>query len=518
MNALYTVEEIRRIEQAALSTLPTGTLMQRAGADATALALDLLGTAMRARVLVLAGPGNNGGDALEVAAELAEAGSDVTVILFAAPKSPSPEAGAALARARSSLMKLLTPQDAGSIISLHTQSWQLVIDGLFGIGLMRPITGDMRVVAEYVNTLNCPVLALDVPSGLDADTGDIVGPDGIAVQASHTITFIGDKPGLHTCHGRDYAGQVSVASLDIDDAFFPSAQASLNDPTIFSDALQPRRQNTHKGSFGDVAVLGGAHGMHGAALLSARAALHCGAGRVYACFIDEVSAFDPLQPEIMCRPALEFDFTNATVVAGPGAGNTPKARHLLETALGTVMPLVLDADALNILAGDNILQQRLSNRNSPAIMTPHPLEAARLLGVSAGMVQADRLAAARQLAARFNAIVVLKGSGSVIARPDGMVAVNPTGNPALATAGTGDVLAGLCGALLSQGLPVWEAALAAVWLHGHAADELVDAGIGPVGLTAGELIPAIRTALNRTIKNARQDAAPITARAVQQQS
>lgn len=518
MNALYTVEEIRRIEDAALSTLPAGTFMQRAGAAATAFALGLLGTTTRAHVLVLAGPGNNGGDALEVAAGLAEAGHDVSVVLFADLKKQSAEASTALARARSSLVKLLAPQDAAGITSLHSQPWHLAVDGLFGIGLVRPISGDMRAMTQYLNTLTCPVLALDVPSGLDADTGDIVGPDGIAVRASHTITFIGDKPGLHTCHGRDYAGHVGIAALDIDTAHFPAPHAWLNEPSAFAGALYPRSQNSHKGSFGDVAVLGGAHGMQGAALLSARAALCCGAGRVYACFIDNAPAFDPVQPEIMCRRAVEFDFAHAAVVAGPGAGIEPAARHLLAQALDLNAPLVLDADALNLLAADSELQQHLARRQAASIMTPHPLEAARLLGVSAGMVQADRLAAARQLAARFNAIVVLKGSGSVIARPDGTVAINPTGNPALATGGTGDVLAGLCGALLAQRLPPWETALAAVWLHGHAADELVAEGIGPVGLTAGELIPAIRTALNQAIRNALQAAVPLTARAARQQS
>jgi hydroxyethylthiazole kinase-like uncharacterized protein yjeF len=504
MKPLYTVEEIRRIEQAALATLPAGSLMQRAGAAAAHLALELLGTAQHARVLVLAGPGNNGGDALELAARLAQARCIVTVVLFADPSHQSSDAQTAFARAKASQAIFVDPADTDAMSALYRLPWNLVIDGLFGIGLARAIGAGMRTLIEYINSLTCPLLALDVPSGLDADTGDIIGPDGIAVRASHTITFIADKPGLHTCHGRDHAGEVIIDSLDIEPALFPPAHASINNPALFAKALQPRAQNSHKGSFGDVAVLGGAHGMQGAPLLSARAALHCGAGRVYACFVDDAPAFDPLQPELMCRRAVDFDFSYATVVAGPGAGSAPRAVQLLAQVLDTSAPLVLDADALNLLASDNQLQQRLASRRAISIMTPHPLEAARLLAVSAGIVQADRLAAARQLAARFNAIVVLKGSGSVIARQDGVVALNPTGNPALATAGTGDILAGVCGALLAQHLPAWEAALAAVWLHGHAADVLVDEGIGPVGLTAGELIPAIRSALNHAIANSRQ--------------
>ncbi|RJG01105.1 NAD(P)H-hydrate dehydratase [Noviherbaspirillum sedimenti] len=505
MNELYTVAEIRQIEQAALAGLPAGTLMQRAGAAAMQMALAMLDNASIAsapRVLVLAGPGNNGGDALDVAARLAQAGIEVTVALYAVAERQPQDARAALGRAQAGAATLLAPGDPGDSAapsaagSIYQRHWDLVIDGLFGIGLARPLAGAMRAMVEFINTLPCQVLALDIPSGLDADTGDIVGPGGIAVRAHRTITFIADKPGLHTCHGRDHAGQVSIATLDIDPALLPPAQAFLNGPILFADALRPRPQNSHKGSFGDVAVLGGAHGMQGAPILAARAALHCGAGRVFACFVDEAPGYDPAQPELMCRHAGDFDFSKTTVVAGPGSGGASRANELLARVLDLPVPLVLDADALNLVAADRALQQRLAARTGATILTPHPLEAARLLAVSAGVIQADRLAAARQLAARFQAIVILKGSGSVIARPDGSVAINPSGNPALATAGTGDVLAGVCGALLAQHLPPWQAALSAAWLHGHAADRLVEAGVGPVGLSASELIPAIRTALN----------------------
>ncbi len=237
--------------------------------------------------------------------------------------------------------------------------------------------------------------------------------------------------------------------------------------------------------------------MQGAPLLSARAALHCGAGRVYACFIGDAPGFDPAYPELMCRRAGDFDFSAATVVAGPGAGSETRTGQMLAEILDGATPLVLDADALNLIAADASLQQRLAARKAASILTPHPLEAARLLAVSAAVVQADRLAAARQLAARFQGD---RGAQRVRAAslraPTAWRRSIPTGNPALATAGTGDVLAGVCGALLAQHLPPWEAALAAVWLHGHAADVLVENGVGPIGLTAGELIPAIRAALN----------------------
>jgi hydroxyethylthiazole kinase-like uncharacterized protein yjeF len=359
-----------------------------------------------------------------------------------------------------------------------------------------------------VNSLACPVLALDVPSGLDADTGAVIGPEGIAVQASHTITFIGDKPGLHTSDGQDHAGKVQVAALEIDPSVFPAARACLVSSSLFSAWLRPRRRNSHKGSFGNAIVLGGAQGMVGAPVLAARTALHAGAGRVYIAFAGEGPAYDSVQPELMCRPASAVDFTSGAVIAGPGLGESHGAAGLLLRAIASPGPLLLDADALNLLACSPELQNALAQRERGAILTPHPLEAARLLGVNSAAVQADRLAAARQLAAQFRATVVLKGSGTVIAAPTHDetaldAAINVTGNPALATAGTGDVLSGLCGALLAQGWPEWEAALAAVWMHGAAADMLVEKGIGPIGLAAGELIPAIRTTLNRMVREQR---------------
>jgi hydroxyethylthiazole kinase-like uncharacterized protein yjeF len=239
--------------------------------------------------------------------------------------------------------------------------------------------------------------------------------------------------------------------------------------------------------------------MLGAAVLAARAALFGGAGRVFAATLDGGMALDPLQPEIMFRDAAGMAFEGRTVVAGPGMGNADVAIHLFGKALEAGTPLVADADALNLAAARPELQERLAAHAGPKVLTPHPLEAARLLGVTAPIVQADRLEHARELAMRLNAVVVLKGAGSVIARPDGFVAVNTSGNPGLATGGSGDVLAGFCGALLAQGWPAWEAALGAVWIHGAAADWLVEDGTGPVGMTAGELPKAIRAVYNALI-------------------
>ena len=491
MNPIYSVAEIREIERTAGAALAPGTLMQRAGQAAAAAALELL---RGHSVLVLAGPGNNGGDALEAGANLAQAGIDVSILHLKGSGAAAPETMRAFERARDSDARFIDALPDG-------QEWGLVLDGLFGIGLARPLSGAARALALAVNQLDCPVLALDVPSGLDADTGAVIGPDGVALRASCTITFIGDKPGLHTRDGRDMAGEVLVAELGIDARLLPAAMSCLNEPELFCAQLKPRRHNSHKGSFGDVAIVGGAAGMAGAAVLAARGALFCGAGRVFVAAVDPGPAFDSVQPEIMFRDAAGFDGSHSTLVLGPGMGNA--AARLLGKALDGPSPLVLDADALNLIAASANLQGRLAARSAAAILTPHPLEAARLLGVTAGVVQGDRLAAARELAARFGKIVVLKGSGSVIAEPGGMAVINTTGNPGLATGGTGDVLAGVCGALLAQGWPAREAALGAVWMHGAAADRLVEQGVGPVGMTAGELPAALRAVLNDMVNTER---------------
>ncbi|WP_395826251.1 NAD(P)H-hydrate dehydratase [Collimonas sp.] len=500
MNAIYSSADIRKIEQAALRNAPPYSLMQRAGHAAAQAALRILpGPAHAATILVLAGPGNNGGDALEAAASLTRAGAEAVVLPHADPAGLPTDPASALKRAQQHGVHLMPPEQFAEIDS---SQWTLVIDGLFGIGLARALGDDLQPLVQAVNAMQCPVLALDVPSGLDADTGTVIGAagGGIAVAATHTITFIADKAGLHTGDGPDYAGQVEVARLGIADNYFPAAHMWLNQPALFAERLQPRRRNTHKGSFGDVAVIGGAAGMGAAPILAARAAAKCGAGRVFIGYAENPPAYDSAQPELMCRHADDLDFSTATLVVGTGLGMADTALALLARALDAPSWLVLDADALNLLARQPLLQQQVAQRQHGVLMTPHPLEAARLLGVSTSEIQADRVSAARKLARHFNAVVVLKGAGSIIARADGAAVINPTGNPALATAGSGDVLSGICSALLAQGWPHWEAALAAVWLHGRAADQLVEQGVGPVGLTASELIPEVRFLINQLIQ------------------
>lgn len=494
--ALYSVAQIRAIEATALSSVDPGVLMQRAGAAVARCALTLLPEITTdIQVLTVAGPGNNGGDALEASAILAQRGIKVTVVHEADENTLPADARAALTHARQS--------GVAFVKSIPAVSWSLAIDGLFGIGLTRPLQGRYREWATQLNYLHCPVLAIDVPSGLDADTGNVVGPEGMAVCATVTLTLIAGKPGLHTAHGQDHAGRVVTDDLGIDHTLFSEPVARLNSPRWFADAVRPRLHASHKGSYGDLQVIGGAEGMSGAVILAARMALMAGAGRVFAGFAGPVPGYDSLHPELMCRSADDLKADHCTVTLGPGLGTSRQAHDLLGRALSSSQALVIDADGLNLIAAEPRLQSRLAQRTAPTLLTPHPLEAARLLGTDVHTVQSDRSGCACALADRYHATVILKGSGSIIAHPGDIPVINTTGNPALATAGSGDVLAGLCGALLAQGWPVRACALAATWLHGRAADQMVADGTGPAGATASELMPWIRKTFNQLVSEHR---------------
>nr|WP_254916185.1 NAD(P)H-hydrate dehydratase [Pandoraea sp. PE-S2T-3] len=319
--------------------------------------------------------------------------------------------------------------------------------------------------------------------------------------------MLGACPGLLTGEGRDIAGRVLVATLGADDALSTAASTSslsTNTPSAFLADLPQRHHASHKGSYGSLAVLGGHDGMIGAPLLSARAALMNGVGRVYVGFVaQEAPAWDPVHPELMLRHAEGIDLAAMQAVTiGPGLGTSAASSACLSRVLAWEhTPLVLDADALNLLAAEPALAERVRGRTGPTVLTPHPLEAARLAGCDVQRIQSDRLTSARTLARYFGATVVLKGSGSII--DNGSHAwVNTTGNAGLATAGTGDVLTGMIGAMLAQGMPAATAALAGVWLHGRAAERCLSEGTGPAGLTASELLPAMRAELAAALRRA----------------
>ena len=499
--AYFRCAELRRIEAAARA-LP---LMQRAGTAAADLAQSIA-SGRDAPILVLAGPGNNGGDAFVAATVLRARGYAAHVVFVGdAQKLPADAANAYRAFVADGGTTLAAIPGGKTV-----PRWSLIIDGLFGIGMARAIASPYAELVEAVNALArrdaCALLALDCPSGLDAERGTRHGP---TIRASHTITFIGAKPGLYTCDGPDCCGEISVATLGLDvDANTTGTPGTPCGRTVatslFAAQLKPRARNSHKGSFGTAAIVGGAPGMLGAALLAARAALHLGAGRVRLGLLDErAPAFDAGQPELMLDVAAQVLAGELSALAcGPGLGRSDGARRLLDTACALDVPLLLDADALNLLATDSAAQARLAARRAPTLATPHPAEAARLLACSVAEVQADRLGAALAIATRLDAWIALKGCGTVVASPNeesGGTFINTNGNPGLATAGSGDVLSGLSVALLAQGWPARDALLAAVHMHGAAADELVAQGCGPVGLTAGELCGAARRVFNRWI-------------------
>ena len=458
---VYLSAEIRRIEKAARE--PSPPLMERAGA-AAALVAARLASSKSKDVLVLAGPGNNGGDARIVAERLKEQFFRVSI---------------------ASRLEEIPAE----------KTWGLVVDGLFGIGLGREIGGDFAKLVRYVNEQACPVLALDIPSGIDADTGRVLG---CAVRATHTVTFIALKPGLLTLDGPDHCGATTVAELDLDVKKILAPTGWIAGPELFKEILKPRPRNFHKGMAGSLGILGGAAGMAGAALLAGRAALKLGAGRVYVGVLsEELSYLDPASPELMLRHAddvlgLDLD----ALVVGPGIGGGERAETLVGAALASDIPCVVDADALNLISENADLRKACTRRSAATLLTPHPAEAARLLGEGIADIQANRLQAARNLSQHFNAHVVLKGNGSILVARDGHWFVNTSGNPGMASAGMGDVLAGLLGALLAQRYSGESSLVLGVHLHGCAADELVRSGTGPVGLTAGELIDPARRLWN----------------------
>ena len=470
---LYGVDATRRIEQTAQAALPAHTLMQRAGLAVAQLALAIAPHARR--IWIACGPGNNGGDGLEAAMHLQHWGKLAVVTWLGSPEQAPPDASMSCQRAVA----------AGVTIDQSPpHDYDLCIDALLGIGAQtRAPEGRMAEWIKLMNAGTAPILAVDLPTGLHADTGAAAQS---CVQARHTLSLLTLKPGLFTAHGRDAAGTVWLDDLQV--SRNSSAKHELVTPTAWlagAPDAPARRHASHKGSYGDVAVVGGAPGMTGAALLAASSALDAGAGRVFVGMLDGGTlSVDTHQPELMFRAVDALDFKAMTVVCGCGGGDA--VRGPLARVLSTAAHLVIDADAINAIAHDTQLQTLLTaraKRLEATVLTPHPLEAARMLGTTASQVQHDRLACAQQLAQRFGCTVVLKGSGTVIAAPGQTPVINATGNARLATAGTGDVLAGMVGAGLAAGLSAFQAACEAVYQHGLVADRWR----GPHTLTADTL-------------------------------
>lgn len=487
---VYRTEDIRRIEAAAFARTPPEPLMERAGLAAAECLRERLGGGQR--VLLLAGPGNNGGDAFVAARHLRQWWVDTRVV-FTGTADRLP------ADAKLAFEAWLA---AGGTV---TADWpadfkpDVVADGLFGIGLRRPLDERHAALVARLASSGASIVTLDVPSGLHADTGQALGP---TVRADVTLTFLALKPGLLTLDGPDHCGEIRVAPLGLDAEAVMPAAGHVIDAGYVRAALPRRRRNAHKGHFGDVGIVGGAPGMAGAAWLAGRAALHLGAGRVFVGALDpDAPRLDARYPELMLRAAADVVTLDrpGALVAGPGLGRSEAARALLETLLTHEVPLVLDADALNLVAEHDALATALRARRAATLITPHPAEAGRLLQAGTADVQADRVASALRLADTFRAFVVLKGAGSVCAAPDGAWWINTTGNPGMAAAGMGDVLAGMLGALLAQGAPARDALLGGVHLHGLAGDAVARRHGGPLGVLASEVSEAARLEANRLV-------------------
>ncbi len=483
---LYRAEQARELDRIAMEqfALGDGVLMERAGAAAF--------TFLRRRwpgarsLAVVCGRGNNGGDGYVVARLAQEAGLSPRVLTVAGEPAAG-DAAAALVRAREAGVPLAALDGAA------LGGADVIVDAVFGTGLERPVEGVWAQALAAINAAQAPVLALDLPSGLHADSGRILG---VAVRADATVSFIALKAGLFTADGPDCGGVVIFEDLGVPEAAYARVTpwARRITPESLAGCLPPRPYNSHKGSYGCVLVVGGAPGMPGAACLAGEAAYRAGAGRVllathgsHAPYVNamhpELIVHDVSEPRDL-RPLLG----EAKVVAiGPGLGQATWAQQLLASVLETGIPKVVDADALNLLA-------REPWERGDWILTPHPGEAARLLAVDTASIQADRYGSAQAVADAYGGITVLKGAGTIVAGA-APLSVCDRGGPALATAGTGDVLTGAIAGLLAQGVTPAAAARAGVWVHARAG-EMLAAG-GERGGLARELLPLLREPLRQ---------------------
>jgi len=486
-HALYRAEQVRALDRTAIEQfgIPGITLMERAGAAAFRL---LQSRWPEARdITVLCGIGNNGGDGYVVGRLALEQGLTVRVLQLG---DGSRLKGDALTSAEA-----YTAAD-GQVHAFQgmPQKTDLVVDAIFGTGLEREVTGIWREALETVNSHPAPVLALDIPSGIHSDTGMALG---VAVRAAATISFIGLKQGLFTGDAPDYCGAISFDALDVPAAIYASQilAARRLDWAKLKNQLQIRSRIAHKGHCGHVLVIGGNHGYSGAARLAAEAAARSGAGLVSVATRESHAAFLVMtRPELMCRgveseTALKALIERVSVIAiGPGLGRSNWSQRMLSAALDSNLPLVMDADALNLLCDNPI-------KRDDWVLTPHPGEAARLLGVPLDEIRPDRFQAAQRIQQKFGGVCVLKGAGTLIdgagQRP---VGVCSGGNPGMASGGMGDVLTGIIAALVAQGQDLETAAEMGVTLHAEAAD--VAAIRGERGMLAGDLIAEIRALIN----------------------
>jgi len=484
---LYTAAQVRELDRLAIDEagIPGYTLMTRAGEACWRVLRDNWPGARR--VSVVCGTGNNGGDGYVVARLALAAGLQVQLLQLGDAAHIRGDAE----RARQDFLVAGGRETAFGQAALDAPD--VIVDAMLGTGLERPLAGSWLEAALAINAGGSPVLAVDVPTGLLADSGHVPGE---AVRANVTVTFIGRKRGLFTGLGPDYAGEVCFDDLEVpaDVCARVPVGAILHAGPSLAGLGGPRQRAAHKGDFGHVLVIGGGPGMAGAVRLAGEAALRTGAGLVsLATHTAHAAVVAAACPELISHPVADARQLRSllaragVVVIGPGLGKSDWAKILLACVLEAPQPLVVDADALNLLAAD-------ASRRDNWVLTPHPGEAGRLLQQTTAAVQVDRFAAAHAIRQRYAGCVVLKGAGSIIGSDAGPMAVCAAGNPGMATAGMGDVLSGVIGGLLAQGMPLAGAALAGVCLHACAGDRA--AQIGERGLLARDVIAELRPLLN----------------------
>lgn len=504
--------------------MPTRVLMENAGARVAA-AVERLAPPEKP-ILIFCGKGNNGGDGLVAARHLHDGGRKVHVWLAGPDDAYSGDAGANLALARQWGIPLEPAPLEAERLDRELARFGLVVDALLGTGVRGPLRDPYPLWVAALNRYGGPVVSVDLPSGLDGDRGRAY-PE--AVRARWTVTLGYGKPGLYLLPGAEYAGQVEVAPIGLPPGLLAGQGevVELLESRAIAELLPPRPAESHKGTYGHLLVVAGSRDMAGAAVLAARGGLRGGAGlvtvavpaslqRQVAAALPEALTFglpETAQGTLGVEAAeavVQLLATRQALAIGPGLGTAPETEAFFHALLGQAEarqhPWVIDADGLNLLARrpQGLDELGRLSEGLPWVLTPHPGEMARLLGRSTAQVQEDRPAAVREAAARFGVAVVLKGARSLVARPSGQWAINPTGNPGMATGGMGDVLTGLVGALLAQGLGPWQAACAGVYLHGLAGD-LRAAGRGGAGLLAGEVADALPAARRQVTKEAGLD-------------
>lgn len=505
---LVTADEMRQMDRATIESfgIPGQVLMENAGRGATDFFLDTLYRLHPGPVGIAAGPGNNGGDGFVMARYLHQKGIAVTVFLLADRGRVRGDALSNLTLVDKLGISVNEIPDAAALESCKTAmaSVSLWIDAILGTGLSAEVRGHLAAVIEFINARKLPVFAVDIASGLDTDTGAV---HGVCIRAEATATFGFAKVGHFIYPGRELTGELNVIDIGISPVVAAETGCfqHLITPAALMPAVRPRNPTAHKGSAGHLLVLAGAPGKTGAAAMTALAALRAGAGLVTLGIPESLnSILEILAIEAMTERLPETSHGGLDVsgfeavqslttgkqclAIGPGLGTDPSTGHLVSRLVETAsLPMVVDADGLNLLA-DNL--SVLERKKAPLVMTPHPGEMARLCGCSVAGIQKDRLAAARSFARKHQVYLVLKGAATVVARPDGHVFVNPTGNSGMAAGGMGDVLTGLIAGFMTQGVAPDLAAMAGVYLHGAAADHLART-IGPKGYLATEVMNAV---------------------------